>query len=116
MQQRLKEKSGINNEKYKLDYYNENHNNKVNDYMNKAARKVIDYCITNDIGTLVVGYNETFQLDTIFILVRHIMYCYAMLVLSHLRYVHYNGVQDSIFGKYQIVRKPVKWTIWVIGF
>ena len=36
-------------------------NNKVNDYMNKAARKVIDYCITNDIGTLVVGYNETFQ-------------------------------------------------------
>ncbi len=36
-------------------------NNKVNDYMNKAARKVIDYCISNDIGTLVVGYNETFQ-------------------------------------------------------
>ena len=29
--------------------------------MNKAARKVIDYCIANDIGTLVVGYNETFQ-------------------------------------------------------
>jgi len=36
-------------------------NNKVNDYMNKAARKVINYCIANDIGTLVVGYNETFQ-------------------------------------------------------
>ena len=36
-------------------------NNKVNDYMNKTARKVIDYCIANDIGTLVVGYNETFQ-------------------------------------------------------
>ena len=39
-------------------------NNKVNDYMNKVARKVIDYCISNDIGTLVVGYNETFQRDT----------------------------------------------------
>ena len=39
-------------------------NNKVNDYMNKAARKVIDYCISNDIGTLVVGYNETFQRDS----------------------------------------------------
>lgn len=37
------------------------HNNKVNDYMSKVARKVIDYCIANDIGTLVVGYNETFQ-------------------------------------------------------
>ena len=36
-------------------------NNKVNDYMNKTARKVINYCIANDIGTLVVGYNETFQ-------------------------------------------------------
>ena len=36
-------------------------NNKVNDYMNKAARIIIDYCINNDIGVLVVGYNETFQ-------------------------------------------------------
>ena len=36
-------------------------NNKVNDYMNKAARKVINYCIANDIGALVVGYNKTFQ-------------------------------------------------------
>lgn len=36
-------------------------NNKVNDYMNKTARIIIDYCINNDIGTLVVGYNETFQ-------------------------------------------------------
>lgn len=38
-----------------------NRNNKVNDYMNKAARKLINYCINNDIGTLIVGYNETFQ-------------------------------------------------------
>ena len=36
-------------------------NNKVNDYMNKTARKVIDYCINNDMGTLIVGYNVTFQ-------------------------------------------------------
>ena len=36
-------------------------NNKVNDYMNKAAREVINYCIANDIGALVVGYNEMFQ-------------------------------------------------------
>ena len=36
-------------------------NNKVNDYMNKVARKIINYCISNDIGTLVVGYNKTFQ-------------------------------------------------------
>ena len=36
-------------------------NNKVNDYMNKAARTIIDYCINNDIGTLIAGYNVTFQ-------------------------------------------------------
>ena len=39
-------------------------NNKINDYMNKAARIVIDYCIYHDIGTLVAGYNETFQKDS----------------------------------------------------
>ena len=36
-------------------------NNKVNDYINKAARIIIDYCIANDIGTLISGYNVTFQ-------------------------------------------------------
>lgn len=36
-------------------------NNKANDYMSKAARIIINYCIANDIGTLVVGYSETFQ-------------------------------------------------------
>lgn len=39
-------------------------NNKVNDYMNKTARKIINYCIVHDIGTLIVGYNETFQRDS----------------------------------------------------
>ena len=37
--------------------------NKVNDYMSKTTRQVIDYCISNDIGTLIVGYNVTFQLS-----------------------------------------------------
>lgn len=39
-------------------------NNRINDYMNKAACIVIDYCIDNDIGTLIVGYNETFLKDS----------------------------------------------------
>ncbi|MDY3991043.1 MAG: transposase [Lachnospiraceae bacterium] len=38
-----------------------NRNNRVNDYMNKAARIIIDYCIEHDTGTLICGYNETFQ-------------------------------------------------------
>ncbi|MEE0930530.1 MAG: transposase [Acutalibacteraceae bacterium] len=36
-------------------------NNQVNDYISKAVKMVIKYCVTNDIGTLVVGYNTTFQ-------------------------------------------------------
>ena len=36
-------------------------NNRVNDYMNKTARKIINYCLNNDIGKIVLGYNEDFQ-------------------------------------------------------
>ncbi len=36
-------------------------NRQVNDYMSKTAKKIIDYCMVYDIGTLVIGYNETFQ-------------------------------------------------------
>ena len=41
-----------------------NRNNKVNDYMSKAARKVIDYCKEKDIGTIVIGYNNNFQRES----------------------------------------------------
>lgn len=36
-------------------------NNRVNDYINKTCRKIINYCIDNNIGNLVIGYNETLQ-------------------------------------------------------
>lgn len=32
--------------------------------MNKAARIVINYCLDNDIGILVVSYSKTFQKDS----------------------------------------------------
>ena len=35
--------------------------NRVNDYINKTCRYIINYCLTNDIGTLVIGYNQSFQ-------------------------------------------------------
>lgn len=37
------------------------HNNQVNDYISKTARYIVNYCVQNNIGTLVAGYNETFQ-------------------------------------------------------
>lgn len=41
-----------------------NRNNKVRDYLNKTARLIINYCIKNDIGVLVIGYNQYFQKDS----------------------------------------------------
>lgn len=32
-------------------------NNKINDYFHKSSRRIIDYCVNNDIGTIVIGYN-----------------------------------------------------------
>ena len=34
---------------------------RLNDYISKACRKVIWYCLLNNIGVLVCGYNVTFQ-------------------------------------------------------
>ena len=36
-------------------------NNSVNDYLSKTARMIINYCIENDIGKIIIGYNVTFQ-------------------------------------------------------
>lgn len=35
--------------------------NQVNDYLNKAARYIVEFCISRKIGTIVVGYNPTLK-------------------------------------------------------
>ena len=64
--QKIKDKQGISNKKTtkRQKIITRKRNNRINDYISKAARKLIDYCITNDIGTLVVGYNEKFQKES----------------------------------------------------
>ena len=37
---------------------------RINDYLSKTAKMIINYCIDHDIGTLVFGYNKTFQRNT----------------------------------------------------
>ena len=60
--QSIKDKQG-----YKKKYTNRQflntrkRNNRVNDYMNKTARIIINYCLENGIGTVVCGYNPTLQ-------------------------------------------------------
>ncbi len=39
----------------------DNRNHKVNDYLNKAARYIVDWCRDNGISKIVVGYNPTLK-------------------------------------------------------
>ena len=36
-------------------------NNRIEDYLSKAARIIVNHCLNNDIGKIVLGYNEDFQ-------------------------------------------------------
>lgn len=36
-------------------------NNRVNDYISKTVKYIVNYCLEHDIGIIVAGYNETFQ-------------------------------------------------------
>ena len=38
--------------------------NRINDYINKACRYIINYCLSNNIGILIIGYNQSFQNKT----------------------------------------------------
>lgn len=35
--------------------------NKITDFFHKLSRAIVDYCITHEIGTIVIGYNETWK-------------------------------------------------------
>ncbi|MFX0122523.1 MAG: RNA-guided endonuclease InsQ/TnpB family protein [Candidatus Hodarchaeota archaeon] len=36
-------------------------NKKINDYFHKTSRKIIEYCVLKDIGTVVIGYNPDWK-------------------------------------------------------
>ncbi len=60
--QSIKDKQGYKNKYTNKQLANtKKRNDKVNDYMNKTARIIINYCLKNSIGNIVCGYNETFQ-------------------------------------------------------
>ena len=41
-----------------------NRNNKINDCISKCARHIINYCLNNNIGNIVIGYDPTLQKDS----------------------------------------------------
>jgi len=36
-------------------------NNKINDYLHKTSRYIINYCLTNDIGKIIIGKNKDWK-------------------------------------------------------
>ncbi len=56
-----KDKQGINHLTKKEAWLSYRRKNQVNDYLNKAAKYIIDFCLSRKIGTIVVGYNPTLK-------------------------------------------------------
>jgi len=41
--------------------YSQKRNKKINDYFHKTSKKIIDYCLANNIGMVVIGYNPDWK-------------------------------------------------------
>ena len=50
---------------YTLNQYKllDNRNKRINDYMSKTAKYIINYCLDNSIGNIILGYNKDIQKD-----------------------------------------------------
>ncbi|CAK7012427.1 transposase [Tissierella sp.] len=59
--QSIKDKIGIKGTTKKQAILWRKRNNQVNDYINKTCSYIIKYCIDNDIGNIVIGYNKNIQ-------------------------------------------------------
>ena len=59
--QSIKDKQNIKRQTKQQYLISHKRKNRVDDYINKTCRYIINYCLTNDIGTLVIGYNQSFQ-------------------------------------------------------
>ena len=62
--QYIKDKQNIKQQTKQQYLISRKRKNRVDDYINKICRYVINYCLINDIGNLVIGYNQSFQNKT----------------------------------------------------
>ena len=59
---RIKDKQGFQmRETRRLQRLTRKRNNKIHDFFHKASRAVVNYCVANDIGRIVIGYNPTWK-------------------------------------------------------
>ena len=62
--QSIKDKQNIKRQTKQQFLISRKRKNRVDDYISKTCRYIINYCLINDIGTLVIGYNQSFQSRT----------------------------------------------------
>ena len=62
--QSIKDKQNIERQTKQQYLISRKRKNRVDDYINKICRYIINYCLINNIGTLVIGYNQSFQNKT----------------------------------------------------
>ena len=62
--QSIKDKQNIKQQTKQQYLISNKRKNRVDDYINKTCRYIINYCLANNIGTLVIGYNQSFQNKT----------------------------------------------------
>ena len=58
---RLKDKQGIKFETKRLQWLTKKRNNKINDFFHKISRRIIEYCINHNFGTIIIGYNKIWK-------------------------------------------------------
>ena len=62
--QSIKDKQNIKRQTKQQYLISRKRKNRVDDYINKTCKYIINYCLSYDIGTLVIGYNQSFQNKT----------------------------------------------------
>lgn len=62
--QSIKDKQGITSTTKLQSSITQNRNNRIKDQMHKISRFVINYCITHDIGTIVIGKNDEWKQES----------------------------------------------------
>ena len=49
----------------RMDKLTEKRNAKIDDYLHKASRKIVDYCVENQINTIVIGQNKEWKQSSV---------------------------------------------------
>lgn len=60
----IKDKQGYKHETKKLFIITQKRNRQVNHFMNVTVKRIIDFCLTNSIGNIVIGYNNFWKQDS----------------------------------------------------